>query len=78
LAQELKNLPQRHLILKSGHERFVRAAVPEIAPPTGDAADLLCRSLARWARRRAEVEAQIQNRHQSMRITTSEVLHDWE
>jgi hypothetical protein len=78
LGQELKNLPQRHLILKSGHERFVRAMVPEMAQPTADAADLLRRSLARWARRRAEVEAQIQTRHQSMRITTSEVLHDWE
>ena len=78
LGQELKNLPQRHLILKSGHERFVRAAVPEISPPTDDAGDLLRRSLARWAKRRAEVEAQIQGRHQSMRVTTSEVLHDWE
>lgn len=78
LGQELKNLPQRHLILKSGHERFVRAVVPEIAAPTDDAGDLLRRSLARWAKRRAEVEAQIRGRHQSMRITTSEVLRDWE
>jgi hypothetical protein len=25
-----------------------------------------------------EVEADIQRRHQSMRITTNEVLHDWQ
>lgn len=78
LAQELKNLPQRHLILKSGHERPVRAVVPTMAEPQTDAADLLRRSLARWARRRADVEAEIQRRHQSMRIATDEVLHDWE
>jgi energy-coupling factor transporter ATP-binding protein EcfA2 len=78
LGQELKNLPQRHLILKSGHERFVRAVVPEIAPPANEAGDLLRRCLARWARRRAEVEAQIRLRHQSMRITANEALHEWE
>jgi hypothetical protein len=78
LAQELKNLPQRHLILKSGHERFVRAVVPNIPNPADDAGDLLQRSLARWARRRADVEAEIQRRHQTMRITTNEVLHEWD
>jgi hypothetical protein len=78
LAQELKNLPQRHLILKSGHQRFLRAVVPTIAAPEADADDLLRRSLARWAHRRADIEAEIVSRHQSMRISTNEVLHDWE
>lgn len=78
LAQELRNLPQRHLILKSGHHRFLRAVVPDISTPTADASDLLARSLARWARRRTDVEAQIRTRHQSMRISTNEALHEWE
>jgi hypothetical protein len=78
LGQELKNLPQRHLILKSGHQCFVRGVVPNITTPEVDSADLLRRSLARWARRRNEIEAEIQRRHQSMRISTNEVLHDWE
>jgi hypothetical protein len=78
LAQELKNLPQRHLILKSGHERFVRAVVPNIPNPADAAGDLLQRSLTRWARRRADVEAEIQRRHRTMRITTDEVLHEWD
>jgi hypothetical protein len=56
----------------------VRAVVPTIAPPQGDSDDLLRRSLGRWARRRAEVESEIQHRHQSMRISSSDVLHDWE
>jgi hypothetical protein len=78
LAQELKNMAQRHLVLKSGHQRPVHAVVPALAPPEDDAEDLLRRSLARWARRRADVEAEIRRRHQSMRISTNEVLHDWE
>jgi energy-coupling factor transporter ATP-binding protein EcfA2 len=78
LAQELKNLPQRHLVLKSGHQRVERAVVPTIAQPEGDARDLLARSLQRWARPRTEIEAAIRRRHESMRITTGEALHDWE
>lgn len=78
LAQELKNLPQRHLVLKSGHHRFVRATVPAITPPEGDSRDLLQRCLRRWARRRGEIEADIRRRHESMRLTTGEALHDWE
>jgi hypothetical protein len=78
LAQELKNLPQRHFVLKSGHHRFVHGVVPNTVAPDTDARDLLWRSLQRWARRRSEVEAAIRQRHQSMRVTTNEVLHDWE
>ena len=78
LAQELRNLPQRHLILKSGHQRFVRAVVPTIANPDCDSDDLLRRSLARWARRRIEIESEIRQRHESMRISTNEVLHEWD
>jgi energy-coupling factor transporter ATP-binding protein EcfA2 len=78
LTQELKNLPQRHLVSKSGHYRFVRAVVPSMAAPDADARDLLQRSLQRWARRRSDIEAAIRQRHQSMRISTSEVLHDWD
>jgi hypothetical protein len=78
LTQELKNLPQRHLVLKSGHHRFLRAVVPNLVAPDAEARDLLQRSLQRWARRRSDIEAAIRQRHQSMRIATNEVLHDWE
>src|SRR5262249_565939 len=78
LVQELKNLPQGHLILKSGHAPFLRAVVPNITNPECDASDLLRRALSRWARKRTEVESEIQRRHQSMRITNNEALNDWE
>jgi hypothetical protein len=78
LTQELKNLPQRHLITKSGHQRYSRAVVPIISAPDADARGLLQRSLQRWARRRTEIETAIRQRHQSMRIATNEALHDWE
>jgi len=78
LAQELKNLPQRHFILKSGHDRFLRAVVPSLVAPDADGRDLVHRSFLRWARRRSEIEVAIRQRHQSMRVSTSEVLHDWE
>ena len=54
------------------------AILMRLAAPETDATDLLQRSLQRWARRRSEIEAAIRQRHQSMRIATSEVLHDWE
>lgn len=78
LTQELKNLPQRHLISKSGHYRPLRAVVPNMAAPTADASNLLDRTLQRWAKRRTDIESAIRQRHQSMRVATSEVLHDWE
>ncbi len=62
LAEILKNLPQRHMVMKSGHRRWVRAIVPEIVVPRADCADLLRRCRARWTRRRTDIESEIRRR----------------
>jgi hypothetical protein len=62
LQETLKNLPQRHFVAKIGHHRWqqvLTAKLPEAGP---NSADLYRRCRARWARRRTEIEAEIQGR----------------
>ena len=77
LSERLKNLPQRHFILKSGSEAPVEGCVPTIEDAKTSFADLLNRSRALRARPRAEIEREIQKRHAALTRTTDEVLHDW-
>jgi hypothetical protein len=63
LAERLKNLPPRHLVVKSGSETLVEAAVLEIREHHTPWRDLYERSLHRWARPRADIEADIAARH---------------
>jgi hypothetical protein len=79
LGEILKNLPQRHLIVKSGHHRYVHCVVPQIEPPRLDGKDLYDRCRTRWARRRVDVEREIQSRTRiDPERQTREALHGWE
>lgn len=78
LAEILKNLPQRHMVIKSGHHRYRQAVVPEVELPQEDYADLYNRCRSRWARRRVAVEEEIQRRLDTSKRGNREVLHDWE
>jgi energy-coupling factor transporter ATP-binding protein EcfA2 len=78
LQELLKNLPRRHMVVKTGAERWQHAVVPELNEPRIDAADLVQRSRRRWARPRAEVEREIQARAHIAGRQTREVLHDWD
>jgi len=78
LAERLKNLPQRHFILKSGAEHWVEGVAPTVTDATTSYTDLLNRSRARHARPRAEVEREIAGRHAAFTTTTKDALHDWE
>jgi hypothetical protein len=78
LAEILKNLPKRHLVIKSGSQRPQEVLVPNVAEPESGSADLYDRCRARWARRRTEIEAEIQQRHRQSGRTTEEELHEWE
>lgn len=77
LAERLKNLPQRHFILKSGADTPVEGCVPTVQDSKTSYADLLNRSRALRARPRAEIEAEIAKRHESITRTPDEALHDW-
>jgi len=78
LAELLRNLPKRHLVVKSGHERWRQAVVPTVAESQADFTGLYNRSRARWARRRVEVETEIRARQQDAGSNSDEVLHEWE
>jgi hypothetical protein len=78
LAELLKNLPKRHLVIKSGSYRPQEVLVPTVAEPAADYTDLYNRCRARWARRRTEVEVEIRQRHQQAKRGAEEVLDDWE
>ena len=77
LAERLKNLPQRHFILKSGANHWVEGCVPKVEDSKASYTDLLNRSRAMYARPRAEIEREIADRHAVLTQKTDEVLNDW-
>jgi len=78
LAETLKNLPKRHMVVKSGSRRPQEALVPNVPQPEADYSELYNRCRARWARRRTEIEAEIRQRHQQASRRSEEVLDGWE
>jgi len=78
LAERLKNLPRRHMVVKSGSAAWTEGIVPTVQMPKADPADLYARSRARWARKRSDIEAEIQARQAVAQRAPSEALNDWE
>jgi hypothetical protein len=77
VAERLKNLPQRHFILKSGADHWAEACVPTVEDSKTNYSDLLNRSRALRARPRVEIEREIAKRHAALNRTTDEALHEW-
>ena len=78
LAERLKNLPQRHFIVKSGAERWKEIVAHKVAETGVGYADLLARVHAQSARPRTDVEQEIAERHRVVRQSTDDVLHGWD
>ena len=78
LAEILKNLPRRQMIVKTGAERWQHALVPTLAEPKTDPSDLYARSRARWARNRSDIEMEIRQRQAIVSRKAKEVLDAWE
>ena len=78
LAELLKNLPQRHFVMKSGADRWTEACVPPVEDAKASYADLLNRSRALRTRPRAEIEREIGERHSAFTRVTKEELHGWD
>jgi Helicase HerA, central domain len=74
LANTIKNLPPRQMIVKLSAERPRRVQVPDL-PPLEQSGDLYRRSRARFARRRAVIEAEINARLQGR---GKDALEAWE
>jgi hypothetical protein len=78
LTERLKNLPQRHCIVKSGSDRWVEAQVPLVHAQHVDYTDLLNRSRYERGRVRAHIERDIAKRQAAYGRATDDVLKEWE
>ncbi|HEX3683157.1 MAG TPA: type IV secretion system DNA-binding domain-containing protein [Bryobacteraceae bacterium] len=83
LSSLLKNLPRRHVVVKSGSDHWAEVQVSRVPVVASDASDLLARVRARWSVPRQQVEQEIAARLAAFRApqnptTTAEALHDWD
>jgi hypothetical protein len=78
LAEVLKNLPRRHMVIKTSYERWCEGVVPTLTEPKIDFSDLYRRCRARWGRKRSEVEQEIAHWQAVVTRSSSDALHDWE
>lgn len=78
LTERLKNLPQRHFVVKSGAERWAELQVPTVREPEADFTDLLNRSRFRWGKVRTHIECDIAKRQSVASRKRKEVLDAWE
>jgi len=77
LTERLKNLPQRHAIVKSGAERWVEIVVPTVHKPLVDYTDLFTRVRYGRGRVRAHIDRDIAKR-QERYLKTDDVLANWD
>jgi hypothetical protein len=78
LAERLKNLYQRHAIVKTGADRPVEIRVPDVRKPHVDYTDLVNRCRGTWGRSRVVIEREIKERQDKIAKSAREVIHDWE
>src|SRR5258708_2276180 len=78
LAELLRNLPLRNFVVKTGSEPWKQAVAPKVEPLKNDFRDLLERSQKLWARRRSEIEQEIQRRTPAPEAAEEEALDGWE
>jgi hypothetical protein len=76
LAERLKNLYQRHAIMKSGADRAVEFRVPTVREPQADYTDLLNGSRYLRGRVRQHIERDIAERHAHLRRNRDEMIHE--
>ena len=78
LAECLKNLQQRHFVIKSGADHWREGCTPTVENPKVSYSDLLNRARAHHGRLRVEVDQEIARRHATFNRTTEEALDEWE
>jgi hypothetical protein len=78
LAERLKNLYQRHAIVKSGPDRWTELRVPDVHTPRVDYTDLLNRVRYTRGRVRAHVERDIAKRREGFLASHNEEINDYE
>lgn len=78
LADTLKNLPHQELIAKSGSYPATQVRVPNLVAHDTSYQDLYERCQERWAKRRTDIEQEIQERQKDAAQSQSEVLDAWQ
>lgn len=78
LAERLKNLYQRHAIVKSGADRWTELRVPDVETPRVDYTDLLNRVRYTRGRVRAHIERDIAKRVPALVAVREEAPNGWE
>lgn len=78
LAELLKNLPHRQMVVKSGAEHWQEVRQGQLEHRAASYANLLTRCRARWARRRNDIEEEIVRRHARFMHSSNEILHGWD
>jgi hypothetical protein len=78
LAERLKNLPQRHFVVKTGSDRWQELRVPSVRDPAVDPTDLVNRARYTRGKVRAHIERDIAARQATLTKKTDEVLNGWE
>ncbi len=78
LAEILKNLPHRQMVVKSGPHPSEEVRMPQLENPHVSTLDLARRCRKRWARRRSDIEQEIVERHARLIQSSNGILHDWE
>jgi Type IV secretion-system coupling protein DNA-binding domain len=78
LGERLKNLSQRHAVVKSGPERWGEIVIPTVRDPHTAFSDLLNRSRHRFGRTRIEIERDIAKRQSLVGSSGKEFFDAWE
>jgi hypothetical protein len=78
LAELLRNLPLRNFVLKSGSDHWKQVLAPKVEPLKADYRNLYQRSQMRFARKRTEIEHEIESRVPKSAATVKEQLDEWE
>jgi hypothetical protein len=78
LAELLRNLPLRNFVLKSGSDHWKQVIAPNVDPLKADYRNLYQRSQIRFARKRSEIEQEIQSRVPKSTVVAKEQLDEWE
>jgi hypothetical protein len=78
LAELLRNLPLRNFVLKSGSDHWKQVIAPKVEPLKADYRNLYQRSQMRFARKRLEIEEEIQSRVPKSAVAAKEQLDEWE
>jgi energy-coupling factor transporter ATP-binding protein EcfA2 len=74
LAQTLKNLRQRHAVVKTGGDRWMEVRIPTVHEPQVDFTDLLNRVRYTRGRVRAHIERDIAERRKRLQVNAEEEL----